>query len=183
MKPLKKRNIYISIVVIICTGFYILQAIEPLPPYHHPRYRPESWRGNLFNSTYPQEAQPDTGLYAMVSVDVSEPACGYPMYSGIVKGVSDTIVIIVSFYNHNSEDYDISCYTPENWFTPVVYEIDADPYTATPLPLPANFGFSFQYWRDWFNNIITQPTHIPYSGDDNLRYNLIFQLFNPRNPR
>lgn len=160
----------------MCFLLLVASAEDP-PKMPHPRYYSEVWRGGPYDAPYPQESKPDTGLFAYVDLEPNEPVPGYPYHSGIVEGLSDTISLSVHFRNRNQSDYDISSYQPDNWFIPVIYDVNADPWKSQPLPEPSSFGYSFLYWENWFDDIVSQPSVIPYSGEGNTRYHLVYYVW------
>ncbi len=174
---MKKQYYYLIVPILLIVYTIVTHSTEPRPPHRFPKYISEIWRGGAYDAQYPVEASQDTGLLATIDHAPNEPVEGYPMRSGIVEGISDTFIVNVHLYNRNSEDYDISSYQPDNWFEPVIYDIHADPWKSHPLPQPYNFGYSFQYWKNWFEEIVTQPNVIPYSGNMNVRYSLVYYVW------
>jgi len=152
-------------------------VISQWPDYKQPRYHSECWRGGGHGCNYYSDARPDTGLFAIVDIWPNEPPGGYPMHSGYVKGISDTVVLDVELYNRNSNPFDISSYQPENWFVPVVYDINSDPRKSYPIADTSDFNYIFSHWRDRLYNIISQPDTIPYSGSGNKRYILNYLVW------
>ncbi len=156
----------------------ILIAADPKPEFRQPQYSSECWRGGPDMGQYMSDSKPDTGLFAIAYIKPNEPAWCYPMHSGNIAGVSDTITVTVSLFNRNETDYIIASQQPENWFMPVLYETSADPRTALTIPDTSTLGYRFQYWDNWFNLIVPQPAAIPYSGDGNVRYSLVYRVWN-----
>ncbi len=152
-------------------------VISQWPDYKQPRYHSECWRGGGHGCNYYSDARPDTGLFAIVDIWPNEPPGGYPMHSGYVKGISDTVVLDVELYNRNSNPFDISSYQPENWFVPVVYDIIQDPRNSTPIADTSDFDFEFKHWYDELYNVLTKPASIPYSGNSNIRYRLKYYIW------
>lgn len=174
MKALKHILIFLTLLY----GFMVLlQAEEPRPPMRFPKYTSEIWRGGAYNAPYPEETMPDTGLVAWVDLSPNEPVKGYPMHSGIVESVSDTMTLNVHFWNRSDSGYNLSSYQPDNWFEPVIYDLNADPWKSEPLPEPIGFGYSFQYWKDWHNRIVTQPTVIPPQRGGGTEYYLTYYVW------
>ncbi|MDP8241032.1 MAG: hypothetical protein P9X24_18225 [Candidatus Hatepunaea meridiana] len=163
---------YILLFLFLFLSGAVLSIIgQTPPPYKQRRYRSECWMGEYRCGNYLSDIKPDTGLFAIASPLYNEPMNGYPMHSGIVKGVSDTIVLVVEIFNRNEDPYNISSYQPDNWFVPVLYETGADPRKDFPIADTSNFGYSFEYWNDWHLHIVTQPSVIPYSGNEySLKY-------------
>lgn len=147
------------------------------PPYHQPSYFSECWRGEGQKGGYWSDVWPDTGLFALSGPAYNEPASGYPMHSGIVKGVQDTVTVIVSLTNRNESSYDISSYQVDNWLMPVVFDMKDNPRHAVPLADTSKFKYSFDYWTDRFENIISQPDALPPAGGAGIRHYLTTEGF------
>ena len=152
---------------------YSLAVSQTAPPARHYNYYSECWRGDGQYGNYGSDVWPDTGIFAISGPTYNEPANGYPMHSGIVKGVSDTITVIVRLYNRNESAYDISSYQVDNWFVPVLFDIKDDPHDTVVLADTSKFEYSFAYWKDWFLNLTSQPDTLTVSGGSG-RYNLLF---------
>jgi hypothetical protein len=170
------RNIINTILVLI-SSIAISQLFATDPILKHPKYYSEVWRGGPNYGNYPQELMPDSGLFAWVDLYPNEPVPGYPYHSGIVEGVSDTIEIHVYLRNRNTTDYNISSYQPEIWFTPVIYEINADPKNSHPLPEPSGFGYCFMYWMDCYGKFVTQPSVIEPELGGFFQYHLTYYIW------
>ena len=165
-------------VIIILLGFlYLDSTSQTEPEYHQQRYISECWLGSDYGINYLSDSQPDSGLYAMVDIGPNEPITGYPMHSGIVKGVSDTITLYVYLRGRKIYPFDITSYDPSNWFVPVVYELTADPRTAHPFADTSSIGYSFIGWLDWQEKMIPQPSSIPSSGYIRNRYDLKYYVW------
>lgn len=134
------------------------------------------WRGGAWEGgVYPGEEKSGYAFYGRSDRHSNEPVFGYPMRSGLVKGVSDTFLIHIELYNYTGEGYDLSNYRVENWFEPAIFDKYADPVTTNPLPYPDGFGYSFQYWKRYIN-IVEQPDTLPDSYGS-LKYELIYYIW------
>jgi len=171
----KQTLITLSVSIIIITFMSWAQA----PDWKPPQYVQESWRGvdGAYTGKFTTELQPDTGLYAMIDLQPNEPFPGYPYHSGIVEGLSDTILLVVNLFNRNDSAFDISSYQPDNWFYPVIFDINVNPYESHPLPEPSNFGYSFKYWYTHRDGIVTQPSEIKRSAGLNKIYSLYYYIW------
>jgi len=173
---MKKLGFSLAIAFIICLLLF-RYVISQWPEYKQPRYYSECWRGEGSGFGFPADAKPDTGLFAIVDLTSNEPVSGYPMRSGNQIGISDTTVLIVQLFNRNENGFDISSYSPQNWFVPVVYDINSDPRKSYPIADTSDFDYIFSHWRDRLYNIISQPDTIPYSGSGNKRYILNYLVW------
>ncbi|MDP8241031.1 MAG: hypothetical protein P9X24_18220 [Candidatus Hatepunaea meridiana] len=171
----KYQTLLCTLISLSCLFDY---AICQTPPkFHQTRYYPECWIGERYISNYLSDVMPDTGLFAIAGISYNEPSFGYPMHSGIVKGVSDTVMLVVEILNRSTEPFDISSYQADNWFIPVVYDVNLDPRKSNPIADTSGFGYSFEFWFDWYQRIVSQPEAIPYSGDGNLKYYLVYYVW------
>lgn len=173
----KIKNPLIVLLISICVTSPLSWA--QAPDWEPPQYLAESWRGvnGAYGGNFVQETNLDTGLYASIDLDPNEPYPGYPYHSGIVEGLSDTIVLIVSIDNRNVTAYDISSYQPDNWFYPEIYDINVDPTKSHPLQEPSRFGYSFKHWYTHHYGIVSQPTEIPPMLGGFNRYELCYYIW------
>jgi hypothetical protein len=126
-----------------------------------PYYSPECWRGDRYKPlNYQYDTNPSGSFGLGYNVDPNEPYFGYPMRSGAVSGVSDTLTFWVEFHNGTSSDYSISSLTPENWILPVIYEVEADPHVNSAVLDTSNLGYALWYWSRE-GNVTTKPSAIP----------------------
>ncbi|MDP8241034.1 MAG: hypothetical protein P9X24_18235 [Candidatus Hatepunaea meridiana] len=170
-----KIKIYLLFVLLSPCIFLNIKA-QTEPEYHPQRYYSECWLGE--GSSYASDIKPDTGLFAIIDIGSNEPVAGYPMHSGIVTGVSDTVTLFIKLFNRNSESFDISSHQPENWFVPLLYESNADVRKFKPISEIPESEFIFLGWFDWHYESVSKPSVIPYSGNDNVRYHLRYYVWN-----
>ena len=171
---MKTRILFFILLAIIILDSVIFSQTQP--HYKPIQYTSELWR--VEGSTIGDDAFPDTGLFAITDAYPNEPFGCYPFHSGHVKGISDTTVFIVHFKNYNSTSYDISTQQPHTWFTPVLYEENLNPRFSNPKADTSQFDIGFQYWSNWGDDIVTQPTSIPSVGGGNEQYLLIYYVWN-----
>jgi hypothetical protein len=111
---------------------------------------------------------PSNGLSAYMNPIQNEPEACYPMHSGNIKGISDTIGVLVTILNNDTVDYTIGTSQPQNWFMPVIYNVMTDPNTFAPIGDTTTIKYSFQRW----NGLSSTPTILPKDrrGGYGLRY-------------
>jgi len=141
-------------------------------------YWPECWRGEVATRFHPSSWPPVPFLAAEVDMGLNEPSNGYPIHSGIVKGVSDTIVAIITFRNQSASNYSIGTQTPQNWFVPEVYNIAADVEKEPVLYDTSKFGFGFKYWAGYDWKKISAPSGLYVEGKDSSLYSLVYYVWN-----
>ncbi len=175
---MSKKITSVILSVIVCVILLVVVDSTTEPSHQQPQYRSESWRGGPDYGQYMSDIMPDTGIFAVTSIEPNEPFGCYPTHSGNVSGLSDTITITISLHNRNSSDFDIFSYKPENWFIPVLYESFADPRVDSPIADSSTLGYSFEYWGNWFNQVVSKPTALPKAVPSTVRYTLQYYVWN-----
>jgi len=124
-------------------------------------YSPECWRGDRYEPVnYQYDRLPTDSLAVSGAIWPNEPFFGYPMRSGVVTGISDTLVFRAEFHNPTSADYSIGSQTPENWFYPLIYETEADPHINSAILDTSGFDYTFWFWS-CEGDVTTKPLSIP----------------------
>ncbi len=132
------------LVLAIGLSFGILFAQE----YPESPYNPEAWRSRPASTRFKESNWPGGQFFgADQQVSSSEPGYGYPFHSGVIVGISDTIEVTVSLLNRSTSDIIIGSQTPEAWFVPYVYPIDADVLIDPVLFDTSDFYYTFKHWR------------------------------------
>jgi len=139
-------------------------------------YQPSSFMENQYMSAYPAEGRVKDALIATSGVYcTAQPRRAYPGHTANVIGLSDTIKITVHFQNFTGAPFSLSGYSPENWFEPVIYDVNADVFTALPLLEGTQVSYAFKGWRDPGGHPITTPT---YLDEDSNIPRLVYYLWN-----
>jgi len=137
------------LILSVCTG----QSLREPPRVV---YFPDNWFVDL--APYAGfENYPSSGLSAYADFGSNEPLYCYPLHSGHIKGVSDTVSIVVNLQNHDTIDYSITSYQPQSWFTPVIYDVMMNPSAFMPIGDSTVIHYSFQGWYDGLDHPITPP--------------------------
>lgn len=119
---------------------------------------------------------PSSGLSAYSTLLPSEPINGYPYHSGVVKGVSDTVAIIVVLHNHDTTDFVIGSSQPQNWFMPVIYNPMMNPNKFDPFADTTLLKYSFQGWLLGFSSPVSPPSILPKGN--RTAYSLLYYIWN-----
>ena len=177
MKTLKGYPLIAILIEIGVSGISLMTHCSPL--LSGGGYHPESWRGEngAYQGFFEMESKPGTGLFASIYFEPNIPIFGYPYHIGIVEGLSDTIVLIVSIDNRNESSYDISAYQPDNWLYTVTYSINDDPTNSQMLSEPSGFGYSFKHWYTFHHDIVSHPTEVPPESGGNDRCDLCYYIW------
>ncbi len=146
-------------IILLCTPLLVLSQTMMDRPM--PFYTPECWRGDRYAPVaYQYDRFPPNSLAVGYGITPNEPYFGYPMRSGSITGISDTLSFYVEFQNGTSSDYFIGTQSPETWIYPVIYEIEADPHVNSSILDTSDFDFSFWYWS-CEGKVTTKPSTIP----------------------
>lgn len=146
-------NIVLSLFVV---SFAFAQTRPARPPLM--LYEPEAWNDDPY--PYVGFQYPDSGIVAYTDIGFNEPLGCYPLRSGSVRGVSDTISVCVYIENLDTIDFNISLYSPEDWFMPEVYDVNLDPRVFSPMADTSTLTYSFKGWYIGIAEPVTTPDYI-----------------------
>lgn len=123
-------------------------------------YNASDWMSQYYSGPYHSDPAPSLSYYSESVALGIEPGLGYPMKSGLQFGLSDTVLLRVVLTNGTLSPITISG-TPSQWFTPVLFDFEADPHVVYPFADSSDLGWKFIGWQAYSSwNNITQPATI-----------------------
>jgi len=147
------------------------------PPTYTPVYLPSSFMENQYESAYYAQMRVKNAISATSSVIFpAEPGGGYPGHTANVQGLSDTIKIVVELANYTGSPISLSGISAQNWFAPVLYDVNANVYTAPPLAEGSQVNYMFKRWEGVMGNPLTPPTELDLYENTPV---LVYYLWNP----
>lgn len=97
------------------------------------------------------------------------PGLGYPMRPAAIVGLNDTIQVLIEFFNPTGKPYLLKSHKPEEWFTPVVYDLNTGIVNDTPFLDSKDLHWKLFGWQRKTSSsgkIIAKPDTIPPESYD-----------------
>lgn len=172
------RTIILSSVLLSCAALLTIQVERPVAQTYPvdidlTPYDPREMSRDYFRN-YPSPYYPVDSVYSSTSVLGTHAKRGYPARSCTFSGLSDTLRVYIRFHLAEVEFLILDNLHPEDWFKPVIFEVEDDILNTSPTYDATELEFEFKGWRD-FGEIVSQPDTITL---DNEWHALVMDVWN-----